>query len=396
MFLPIGVLFVALQAPIVGQKLNGPITVPGGGVVNFTLTEGGEFAVYYAKQDSSTISLYGTQLGSGFANQLLFADPAGVSSFAASALGIDVLFLSGGMLRSVPADGHASAIPLSTPGEQVIARGTVVFPSRTHTLYYEGTSASGYSLHSTPLDGSAAALDLAGSFYAFGNPLACANDKAVFAVRANSSQGWEIFATPLAGGPIESLTSGPIPFIDFVQPNYGATSDGSRTVFLAKAAGGWIYELYGVPTDASDPPVLLHPPLGSGGSVGLYSGPSGGLFTHEPPFVFSPDGKSVAFVALRYAPNPVFQLFITQLEGAGRTREAGRLPPGGSWHGPRRLLASWPWPINFSDDGFSLGAPVFDPSGQWIVYPVITNDDPYDGRFRLYRSEERRVGNTGA
>lgn len=355
------------QGPVIGKKLNGTISAPNGRVHDAWLS--GEYVVYHALQDGTASGLYTTKLAPDYANQELYLDPAGVSAIEAAPVGERVLFRSGGALRSIPVDGSAGAALVHAALPQ-FTRPAQIVPGGKYAVYTGGTAVAAH-LYRARIDGGEPPLVLAGPHVGFlGDPVVSADGSmVVFANRSETGWAYEIRGVPVQGGPPVLLSGGPLPLNMF--PRYGVSPDGSRAVYIAEVVEPGRREVFSSRTRSQETPRRLHFPLRANESIGSLFVPGlAPLYYYDPPFAISPDGGSVAMVAVLHSPLRRFHLFQAPIGG-------GPLPA---------RLASWPWPTPDygSEDGFCLGNLAFDPTGRWIVVQVYSYWDFVYGRGRLF------------
>jgi len=168
-------------------------------------------------------------------------------------------------LYAAPTDGSAPAVKLSTPqalggdvGEYAIT------PDSTCVVYY-GDDAGGSGLFRVPIAGGAVVRlgpDL-------GSTLVLAPDGThlVYAAQRAGDTHQRLWGVPLDASSPPLDLSGPLVSGGQVLQGYRISPDSSRAVYVADALLDTVAELFSVPLDGSEAPVRLHAPLAAGEGV---------------------------------------------------------------------------------------------------------------------------------
>jgi Tol biopolymer transport system component len=196
-------------------------------------------------------------------------------------------------ILSVPIDASQPPIVLSgtlAAGEVIQANGFLISPDGTRVVYSAGYD--DHELYSAPIDGSASPVRLNGPLVANGDipfdlkglPARISPDsmRVVYVADEDTDEVFELFSVPIDGSASPTKLNGPFPTgtdID-IQLNRGflIAPDG-RVVYLAR---GYDYsDLYSVPIDGGQPPVLIT---------------QGTNYNHRPSaWSLTPDGASVVY-----------------------------------------------------------------------------------------------------
>ncbi len=350
-----------------------------GDVADLRISPDGARAVYLANQDSaSAVELYSVLLdGSGTSVKLNgpLAEGRELAYFQISPDGQRVVYRAvqegrvGYELYSVPIDASADPLRLNEalgPSEYVGVK-FLITPDSARVVYQLGLR-----LFSAALDGSSPPIEISGWFadgYVFEFELAPDGRRVVFTARRRLSEplalysalvdpgtspngrarrsppvprvrlsdghvssfrisddsrmvvyqkglGYELHGVPIAGG-ISRMLSGPLVAGGSVRLHgYRISPDGARVVYLADQDTDDTHELYGVPIDASSPPVRLNAPLPPGGDV------------WNTEFDISRDGQRVVYLAEQVA-DGVFGYFSVPIDaGASPVQLSAPLLPG--------------------------------------------------------------------
>jgi dipeptidyl aminopeptidase/acylaminoacyl peptidase len=95
-----------------------------------------------------------------------------------------------------------------------------------------------------------------------------ANARAVYRMRTSDSSPYELWSTPIAGGPAINLSGAMVAGGEV--SSFGLSKDGARAVFRANKENANKYELYSVPTDGSAAPIKRSGTIEDGGNVTSY------------------------------------------------------------------------------------------------------------------------------
>ncbi len=173
----------------------------------------------------------------------------------------------------VPIDGSAPAAPILPAESGRLIDRMLISPDGEHVVYTASTpgGATRAELFSARIDGDRAPLKLSG---------------------------------PPAPGIIWALR---------------VTPDGGRVVYLADQETQGVIEIFSVPIDGSSGPVKLNGPFA----------PGRGIRTHDWPFLVSPDGAHVVYLADQ-GTDDVFELYSVPIDGhASAVKLSGSMVPGG-------------------------------------------------------------------
>jgi len=275
-------------------------------------------------------------------------------------------------LYSVPIDGSAPPVQLSSPLGAGLVSTVLLDPTGTYAVYVgiEGGT-NERDLYTVPVTGSAPAIKLTDENQAsysltnafvgtFNQPgayeprLTPDGQYVVFLTRRATEPDFRLFAAPIDGSaPMSPLTSGPI-LRDFVVAPYAADPTGASILFLSPPSGSSDVALFRVPTDGSAPPVQLS----------VHPGPHTSAVRD---FETSPDG---AYVLYRgdLETDEIQELFIQPLGGGPAVKLSGAMVSGGD--------------VDDDDDEDAFNhAYAFGPDGARVLYRA---DQDVDGKFELF------------
>jgi Tol biopolymer transport system component len=177
-------------------------------------------------------------------------------------------------LMVTPVDG--SAAPLELSGTIIPVGGDVledfVFTADSARIVFGGNLESDgvLELYSAPIDGGASHVKLNAPLVAQGNVVAfqCSPDGGWVIYRADqdTDEKFELYSVPSDGGAAPQKLNGPLIADGDVLDAPGAiriTPDSAHVVFVADASDDGVYEIFAGPTDGSAPAWRLHAALGS-------------------------------------------------------------------------------------------------------------------------------------
>ena len=255
-----------------------------------------------------------------------------------------IVLLTASLVSPALAQSTKLSGPLANPGSDVVE--FAVDPDGTHAFYVADQDALGVrELYRVPIDGSSAPQKLNAALPASGDVTGVNPNQPSFLI---GSAGWvvyradpdvdetfEIFGVPSDGSaPPVRLNEPPVAGGDVL--GYSISSDGTRVVYQADQESDDVTELFAVPIDGSAPPLRLHPP-----------------FTQEAALEYGidPSGTFVVYARLRYSPQfqEIFEVFSVPSDASG----------------PPALLGSYSCFCSISHwvDGI-----VFSPDGAWVSY----------------------------
>src|SRR5262245_9760432 len=226
----------------------------------------------------------------------LFGEPL----YAVTPDGARVIFVAAIELSSAKPDIYSAPIDGSTPAIRLnptIVNGHISNTSHfrisanSSRVVYEATQDTPdvVELYSVPIDGSSPAVKLNGALVAGGNVVTDAfaisadSSRVVYLADQDNDRVNELYSAPLDGSSSALKLNAPLTGGGEVLRDFALSPDGSRVVYRADQDTDGAVQLYSVPLDGSQAPVVL------GGSS-----TSGRTVMH---FAISPDGSRVAYCA---------------------------------------------------------------------------------------------------
>jgi Tol biopolymer transport system component len=258
-------------------RISGEL-VPGGDVQSFVLAPDGSRAVYRADQDvDGLVELYCAPLDGGApAVKLNGAVTSALTFLQFSPDATRVVFEAGNDVYSVPADASLAPVKLNAA---LVAGGLVadawVSPDGARVVYRaDQVTNEVYELFSVPIEGGAA-LKLNGPLVANGDvqsaTLSPDGAWVVYTADQLTDGKNELFGVAIDGGPAVRLNG--VPFAGATIQQL-AVVDGPlvpRVVYRAEQDVLGRRELYVVPADGSQPPLVLNAPITGGSGVSTFA-----------------------------------------------------------------------------------------------------------------------------
>ena len=191
--------------------------------------------------------------------------------------------------------------------------------------------------------------------------------RAVYRAEQDALGRFELFSVPMDGSAIPARLHPPLAGQQDVAPDAFAIGAG-RVVFVADLVVPGMPELFAAPLDGVEPPVRLSAPFPAGGGL---RAPTANL---RDAFALSPDGLTVAYLADQRTAGTI-ELFAVPSDGSRAPRRLNReLVPGGDV-----CLSLVREPFVFSPDG-SLVAYLADQDVDEIVELFVSWIDPPHAR----------------
>lgn len=296
---------VDVASPGQAVKLNIPLSGTRDVFTSYPIISGdGARALYVANQDSPSVrelyvvpvdgsagpSKVNSTLASGHVQFGVFAPLGRVLYVAAQdQIGVDELY-------SVPADGSLAPVKLNgvvLAGHDVLDLRVPVAGSR--VVFATGTNGTirRFALHSVPVDGSGAAVQLTPPLVAggviWGYEVDSTGTRVIYAAEQEVDERTELYSVPIDGSAAAVKLNGTLAPGGAVVPSdfftdwFRVSADGARVFYVADQDTNDVFELYSVPSNGVLPPVKLNAMLVAGGDVLSY--------------VPSPDGSRLAYRA---------------------------------------------------------------------------------------------------